>query len=152
MSPDGQGKSVFMHIVSDAICPGCKEPYKHRDGDIDEKAVDSIGNPLTLPPAAGMSKMERRFSLIKYTQSGLMRSHMESFGRTVHVVKLLKLMSCCVSVRAHNRGGCLRQRVKEGSFGNDSNDGVPEPAELLDKLWRPVTRKLKTPAAVISLY
>uniref|UniRef100_A0A803L668 Cellulose synthase-like protein D3 n=1 Tax=Chenopodium quinoa TaxID=63459 RepID=A0A803L668_CHEQI len=52
----------------DAMCPGCKEAYKHTD--LDEKAVDSAGRPLPLPP----SKQDRRMSLMKSTKSGYMRS------------------------------------------------------------------------------
>ncbi|KAJ1390894.1 Cellulose synthase-like protein D3 [Sesbania bispinosa] len=50
------------------ICPGCKEPYKNTE--LDEVAVD---NGLSLPPPGGMSKMERRLSLMKSTKSALMR-------------------------------------------------------------------------------
>lgn len=52
----------------EAICPGCKEPYKHTD--LDEKAVDSSGRRLPLPP----SKQDRRMSLMKSTKSGYMRN------------------------------------------------------------------------------
>jgi hypothetical protein len=54
------------------ICPGCKELYKNTD--LDEVAVDNNGRPLPLPPPNGMSKMERRLSLMKSTKSALMRS------------------------------------------------------------------------------
>ncbi|KAA8530980.1 hypothetical protein F0562_005653 [Nyssa sinensis] len=69
-----------MHVdavrTGDGICPGCKEPYKATD--LDKKAVDK-GRPLPLPSNVGMSKMERRLSLMKSTKSVLMRSQTGDF-------------------------------------------------------------------------
>ncbi|KAA8536677.1 hypothetical protein F0562_029155 [Nyssa sinensis] len=62
--------------TGDGICPGCEEPYKATD--LDEKAVDK-GRPLPLPSNVGMSKMERRLSLMKSTKSVLMRSQTGDF-------------------------------------------------------------------------
>ncbi|KAB1202098.1 Cellulose synthase-like protein D2 [Morella rubra] len=53
------------------LCPGCKEPYKNTG--LDEEAVDNNGR-LPLPLPNGMSKMERRLSLMNSTKSTLMRS------------------------------------------------------------------------------
>jgi hypothetical protein len=41
---------------------------------------------------------------------------------------------------------------KDGGFGNGKDDETVEPTELMNKPWRPLTRKLKIPAAIISPY
>jgi hypothetical protein len=41
---------------------------------------------------------------------------------------------------------------KEGNFENKKGDDVVEPTELMSRPWRPLTRKLKIPAAVLSPY
>ena len=40
----------------------------------------------------------------------------------------------------------------DGENDGDSNENVSEPTEFLNKPWRPLTRKLKIPAGVISPY
>ncbi|KAK4349586.1 hypothetical protein RND71_032341 [Anisodus tanguticus] len=41
---------------------------------------------------------------------------------------------------------------QDEGFGNDKDDDIGEHSELLNKPWRPLTRKLKIPAAVLSPY
>ncbi|GAB4857892.1 Cellulose synthase-like protein D3, variant 2 [Ancistrocladus abbreviatus] len=125
----------------DAICPGCKEPYKQTD--LDEKAVDNSGRHLPLPSSGGMSKMERRLSLMKSTKSGFLRSQTGA-GEFDHNRWLFETKG------TYGYGNAIWP--KEGGFGNDSDDGVHEPTEFLNKPWRPLTRKLRIPAAVISPY
>ncbi|ERN15540.1 hypothetical protein AMTRI_Chr03g145350 [Amborella trichopoda] len=117
------------------ICPGCKEPYKN-GGDLEEVGLDSERPMhLPLPPAGGMSKMERRLSLMRSTKSILMKSQTGDFD--------------------HNRW--LFETKGTYGYGNafwpNDNDGTGEsPSELTSKPWRPLTRKLKIPAAVLSPY
>ncbi|RZC19948.1 Cellulose synthase-like protein D2 [Glycine soja] len=63
--------------IGGGICPGCKEPYKNTK--LDEVAVDN-GRPLPLPPPSGMSKMERRLSMMKSTKLALVRSQTGDFN------------------------------------------------------------------------
>ncbi|KHN34145.1 Cellulose synthase-like protein D1 [Glycine soja] len=65
------------------ICPGCKEPYKNTE--LDEVAVDN-GRPLPLPPPSGMSKMERRLSMMKSTKSALVRSQTGDFDHNSLII------------------------------------------------------------------
>ncbi|CAK9173454.1 unnamed protein product [Ilex paraguariensis] len=131
----------------DGICPGCKEPYKNTN--LDEKAVDSGGPlPLPLPPNFGMSKMERRLSLMKSTnksaliknQSQLMRSQTGDFDHNRWLFE---------TKGTYGYGNAIWP--KDEGLSDESNvDGGP--SELLNKPWRPLTRKLKIPAAIISPY
>lgn len=138
--------------TGDGICPGCKEPYKNTD--LAENAVDPGRRPLSLPSNVGMSKMERRLSLMRSanksmlikSHSGLMRSQTGDFDHNRWLFE---------TKGTYGYGNAIWP--KEGEFGNDNNDGGGgggggEPSELLNKPWRPLTRKLKVPAAVISPY
>lgn len=121
------------------ICPGCKEPYKNTD--LDEGAVDSNGRPLPLPPPNGMSKMERRLSLMKSTKSVLMRSQTGDFDHNRWLFE---------TRGTYGYGNAIWP--KDGGFENGKDDETTEPTELMNKPWRPLTRKLKIPAAIISPY
>ncbi|CAK9153231.1 unnamed protein product [Ilex paraguariensis] len=132
--------------TGDGICPGCKEPYKNTD--LDEKAVESA-RPLPLPSNVGMSKMERRLSLMKSTsKSALVRSHSQLMrsqtGDFDHNKWLFETKG------TYGYGNAIWPT--DGGLGDERNDGDGEPRELLSKPWRPLTRKLKIPAAVISPY
>ncbi|KAG6752072.1 hypothetical protein POTOM_044290 [Populus tomentosa] len=120
------------------ICPGCKEPYKNTE--LDEVAVDS-GRPLPLPPPGTMSKMERRLSLMKSTKSVLMRSQTGDFDHNRWLFE---------TRGTYGYGNAIWPN--DGGFGNGNDEEVGEPKELMNKPWRPLTRKLKIPAAVISPY
>uniref|UniRef100_A0A7N0VN56 Cellulose synthase-like protein D3 n=1 Tax=Kalanchoe fedtschenkoi TaxID=63787 RepID=A0A7N0VN56_KALFE len=119
------------------ICPGCKEQYKNLD--LDEVAVET-GRPLQLPPPAGMSKMERRLSLMKSTKSVLMRSQTGDFDHNRWLFE---------TNGTYGYGNAIWP--KGGAFGDDNGD-VHEPSELVSKPWRPLTRKLNIPAGVLSPY
>lgn len=136
--------------TGEGICPGCKEPYKNTD--LAETTVDSARGPLPLPSNVGMSKMERRLSLMRSanrsvlikSHSGLMRSQTGDFDHNRWLFE---------TKGTYGYGNAIWP--KEGGFGNDNSDNGGrggEPAELLSKPWRPLTRKLKISAAVISPY
>ncbi|KAL1568867.1 Cellulose synthase-like protein D3 [Salvia divinorum] len=130
-----------------AICPGCKEPYKNTEMPDDSAEP---GQPLPLPSNSGMSKMERRLSLMKSanrsaivrSQSGLMRS--QTGADFDHNRWLFETKG------TYGYGNAIWP--KDGGFSEDKNDETGEPPELLNKPWRPLTRKLKIPAAVLSPY
>lgn len=122
-----------------SICPGCKETYKNTD--LDEMAVDNARPPLPLPLPNGMSKNERRLSLMKSTKSVLMRSQTGDFDHNRWLFE---------TKGTYGYGNAIWP--KEGGFGNGKDDEVVEPTELMNKPWRPLTRKLKIPAAILSPY
>ena len=124
--------------TGDGICPGCKETYKATD--LDDQAVDN-SRPLPLPPNVGASKMERRLSLMKSTKSVLMRSQTGDFDHNRWLFE---------TKGTYGYGNAIWP--KEGEFGNENGDGVGEPSELLNKPWRPLTRKLNISAAILSPY
>ncbi|KAI3727943.1 hypothetical protein L6452_16566 [Arctium lappa] len=133
--------------TGDGICPGCKEPYKQTD--LDQNSVDTR-QPLSLPsniPASKMerrtsSKMERRLSLMKSTKSALVRSQTGEFDHNRWLFE---------TSGTYGYGNAFWPK-DEGS--NNERNGVTgaEQLELLNKPWRPLTRKLKIPAAIISPY
>ncbi|KAJ1415120.1 Zinc finger, RING/FYVE/PHD-type [Sesbania bispinosa] len=124
--------------TGDGMCPGCKEPYKNTE--LDEVAVDN-GRPLPLLPPNGGSKMERRLSLMKSTKSALMRSQTGDFDHNRWLFE---------TRGTYGYGNAIWP--KEGNFGNGKDDDIVEPTELMSRPWRPLTRKLKIPAAVLSPY
>ncbi|KAG6526388.1 cellulose synthase-like protein D2 [Zingiber officinale] len=115
------------------ICPGCKEPYKTTE--LEEMVNNDVEGRLQLPAPLGMSKMERRLSI--------MRSQ--------------KLTRSQTSDWDHNRW--LFETKGTYGYGNaiwpteNTGDGENgQPSELTHKPWRPLTRKLKIPAAILSPY
>lgn len=132
-------RDCFLDAVKsgEAVCPGCKEPYKVTD--LDELNMDTR-QPLPLPP--GMSKMERRLSIMKSTKSVLMRSQTGDFDQNRWLYE---------TKGTYGYGNAIWP--KDGGFGNGSDGGDGSaPAEIINKPWRPLTRKLKIPAAVLSPY
>ena len=122
----------------EAVCPGCKEPFKETD--LDERVVDSGGRPLPLPS----SKQERGMSLMKSMKSSFMRSQTGG-AEFDHNRWLFETKG------TYGYGNAIWS--KEGAFGNGGGEeDVHEPAVFLNKPWRPLTRKLRIPAAVISPY
>jgi hypothetical protein len=122
------------------VCPGCKEPYKNTDLD-EMMAMDNALPPLPLPLPNGMSKMERRLSLMKSKKSVLMRSQTGDFDHNRWLFE---------TKGTYGYGNAIWP--KEGGFGNEKDDDLVEPTELMNKPWRPLTRKLKIPAAILSPY
>lgn len=129
------------------ICPGCKEVYKEED---DEKEAESRQPPLSLPSNVegakmtrrlSSSKMERRLSLLKSSKSALVRSQVGEFDHNRWLFE---------THGTYGYGNAFW--TKDGGLGDEGNGGSTEPMELLNKPWRPLTRKLKIPAAVISPY
>ncbi|KAL8130457.1 hypothetical protein V2J09_019612 [Rumex salicifolius] len=125
----------------DALCPGCKMPYKQTD--LDEKAVDSDGRPYSMPNNGGMSKTERRLSLMKSTKSGF-----QNGGEFDHNRWLFE------SKATYGYGNAIwpKDSWEYGNDGTNSDDGMREPSDFHNKPWRPLTRKLKIPAGVLSPY
>ncbi|MQL92557.1 hypothetical protein Taro_025174 [Colocasia esculenta] len=123
------------------VCPGCKEAYKTTDL---EELVNNAkgGQPLSLPPPpAGVSKMERRLSLMKSTK--LTRSQTGDFDHNRWLFE---------TKGTYGYGNAFWP--KEGGSGSDggSSTGSGQPSEFMNKPWRPLTRKLKIPAAILSPY
>ena len=121
-----------------AVCPGCKEQYKATE--VDEVVANAgAGRPaLSLPPPPpGMSKMERRLSMMK--SRVLSRSQTGDFDHNRWLFE---------TKGTYGYGNAIWP--KENGGGGGENGG--EQAELTSKPWRPLTRKLKIPAAVLSPY
>ncbi|KAG8374572.1 hypothetical protein BUALT_Bualt10G0009400 [Buddleja alternifolia] len=143
-------RDCFIDSVKtgDGICPGCKEPYKNTD--FSANSVEP-GQPLSLPSTVGMSKMERRLSLMKSTnRSGVMRSH-SGVMRSQTGVDFDHNRWLFETKGTYGYGNAIWP--KDGGFNDDDKNEEPSEAmELLNKPWRPLTRKLKIPAAILSPY
>ncbi|KAL4570464.1 hypothetical protein LXL04_026119 [Taraxacum kok-saghyz] len=133
--------------TGDGICPGCKEPYKQTD--LDQHSVDPR-QPLSLPSnipnhnmeRRGSSKMERRLSLMKSTKSALVRSQTGEFDHNRWLFE---------TNGTYGYGNAFWPKDEEVNEDKNEPTGA-EQLELLNKPWRPLTRKLKIPAAIISPY
>ncbi|XP_077244789.1 cellulose synthase-like protein D3 [Tasmannia lanceolata] len=122
----------------EGFCPGCKDPYKTTNWD--EVGMDTE-RPLPLPPPNGTSKMDRRLSVMRSTKSMLVRSQTGDFEQNRWLFE---------TKGTYGYGNAIWP--KEGGIGNGKDDEVGAPSELINKPWRPLTRKLKIPAAIISPY
>ncbi|CAA2968067.1 cellulose synthase D3 [Olea europaea subsp. europaea] len=133
-------RDCYLDVIKtgDGICPGCKEPYKTTDLD---EAMENVRALPQLPPPSGMSRMERRLSLMKSTKLALMRSQTGDFDHNRWLFE---------TKGTYGYGNAIWP--KEGRFENGKDDDFVEPTELVNKPWRPLTRKLKIPAAILSPY
>nr|KYP66433.1 Cellulose synthase-like protein D3 [Cajanus cajan] len=120
--------------TGDGICPGCKDPYK-------EPEVQGGANQQTLPlpPGAGVSKMERRLSLMKS------RSQNNEFD---HAQWLFETKG------SYGYGNAMWPKDSEpdGSSVAGSDWMGGDPNVFSEKQWKPLTRKLSISAAVLSPY
>ncbi|XP_059306742.1 cellulose synthase-like protein D3 [Lycium ferocissimum] len=134
--------------IGDGICPGCKELYKNTD--LAENSVDPSRQPLSLPSNVGMSKNERMLSMMRSanksaiirSDSGLMRSQTGDFDHNRWLFE---------TKGTYGYGNAIWPQDEGFGNGKDDDD-IGEHSELLNKPWRPLTRKLKIPAAVLSPY
>lgn len=120
------------------ICPGCKEPYKTTEW----KEVESNANgaislqslPSTVPP-----KIETKNSLDK----SLARTKTQA-GEFDHSWWLFETKG------TYGYGNAIWPDENGDGDGNGGEHGQPK--KLVGKPWRPLTRKLKIPAAILSPY
>lgn len=128
--------------TGDGICPGCKESYKTTDLDELVDNSNNNGRPiLPLPQLAGMSKNERRLSLMKSTKSVLMRSQTGDFDHNRWLFE---------TSGTYGYGNAIWP--KEGVMEDGKDVDHIDSLELMNKPWRPLTRKLRIPAAILSPY
>lgn len=134
-------RDCYVDVVKtgDGICPGCKDQYKASDPDEVMKNWQSLKQ---LPPPSGMSKVERRLSLMKSTKSMLMRSQTGEFDHNRWLFE---------TKGTYGYGNAIWPK-EGGGFDNGKDDNVVEASDLVSKPWRPLTRKLKIAAAIISPY
>jgi cellulose synthase-like protein len=119
-----------------ALCPGCKEAYKNISWE-DVISASNEAKALSLPSSMGPPKMERRLSLMKSS------NHNQS-GEFDHNRWLFETKG------TYGYGNAIW--TDENGEDDDGNIPTGHPKELVAKPWRPLTRKLKVPAGVISPY
>ncbi|XP_027108832.2 cellulose synthase-like protein D3 [Coffea eugenioides] len=124
--------------TGDGICPGCKEEYK--DAESDELPENE--QTLSLPVPRAMSRLERRLTLMKSTKSILKRSQTRDFDQNRWLFETKGTYGC---------GNAIWP--EDGGFVHGKDDEVVDPTDLrMNKQWRPLTRKLKIPSAILSPY
>ncbi|KAF8728222.1 hypothetical protein HU200_018813 [Digitaria exilis] len=125
-----------------AACPGCKEPYKNTEWE--DLAGGGVTRALSLPrgPAGanGHHKMERRLSLVKQSNAN------QNGGEFDHNRWLFETKG------TYGYGNAIWPQDGDDDADGGAPAGPGHPKELLAKPWRPLTRKLRIPAAVISPY
>ncbi|XP_047323167.1 cellulose synthase-like protein D3 [Impatiens glandulifera] len=134
--------------TGDSKCHGCKEAYKETD--LDEKAVVDHGRPLTLP-APALPPSGKRMSIMRSTKSGLMRSQTGDFDHNRWLFETKGTYGYGNAIWPKERG-YGNDDENDGGGGGGAGGGGGGPSELLTKPWRPLTRKLKIPAAILSPY
>ncbi|XP_042458384.1 cellulose synthase-like protein D1 [Zingiber officinale] len=133
------------------ICPGCKEPYKTTElGELLSGGGGRLSLPQ-LPSGGGGPKMERRLSMVK-SQKQLAHSQTmaQGGGDFDHTRWLFETKG------TYGYGSAIWSEENyddvDGGRGGGHGHGHGHPKELMSKPWRPLTRKLKIPAAVLSPY
>lgn len=125
--------------TGEGTCPGCKDQYKTTDLD---EAMENWRSLPQLPGPAKTRGMERRLSLVKSNnKSVLMKSQTGDFDHNRWLFE---------TKGTYGYGNAIWPN--ESGFDNEKDGDMYEPAELMNKPWRPLTRKLKIPAAIISPY
>ncbi|XP_009384732.2 cellulose synthase-like protein D2 [Musa acuminata AAA Group] len=128
------------------VCPGCKEPYKTTD--LSELLGTAGGRALTLPHLpSGAPKMERGLSVVK-PQKLPHSQTMTQTGEFDHTRWLFETKG------TYGYGNAIwsEENYDDVDGGDGGGGGHGQPKEFISKPWRPLTRKLKIPAAVLSPY
>ncbi|KAH7687262.1 1,4-beta-D-xylan synthase protein [Dioscorea alata] len=122
--------------IGEGNCPGCKEPYKSTN--LDE--VMRLSLPLSPGPVA--SKMETRLSIMR--SGKLLTRSMTPNGDFDHNRWLFETRG------TYGYGNAIwpQENDRDGKDGGANG----QPSELSNKQWRPLSRKIKIPAAILSPY
>lgn len=130
--------------TGEGICPGCKDPYK----EVEMQEAGSLGvnhQALPLPPGSGVSKMERRLSLMK--SGSFRRSQVNEFD---HAQWLFETKG------SYGYGNAMWPKGSENDASSGSGSTSDwmggDPNVFREKPWRPLTRKLSISAGIISPY
>lgn len=114
------------------LCPGCKEPYKI--GDYEDEVPDFSSGALSLP-APDDPKGDRRMSMMKRNQN----------GEFDHNKWLFETQG------TYGYGNAYWPQ--DDAYGDDRDDGMQRGMlDPSDKPWKPLSRKLPIPQAIISPY
>ncbi|XP_008800063.2 cellulose synthase-like protein D2 [Phoenix dactylifera] len=119
------------------VCPGCKEPYKTTEWEELESKANGAISLQPLPSA--VPEMETKNPLNK----SLTRTKTQ-VGEFDHNRWLFETKG------TYGYGNVIWP--DENDDGNGNGGGHGQPKELVGKPWRPLTRKLKIPPAVLSPY
>ncbi|KAK9928055.1 hypothetical protein M0R45_025209 [Rubus argutus] len=141
------GYKICMYCYRDAMrngestCPGCQEPYKEMD--MNQCGGTSRQHLMPLTSSAGMSKTDRRMSMMKSRSkksTALVESQANEFDQDQWLFE---------TKGSYGYGNAMWP--KEDVSG--SLDGIGgDPKMFKDKQWKPLTREVKISAAILSPY
>jgi hypothetical protein len=116
------------------LCPGCKEPYKMEDYEEDPQDFSS-GTTLQLPAPDGSKRDPKNMSMMKRNQTGEF-----DHNRWLFETK-----------GTYGVGNAFwpQDDVFDDEDDEEFKGGMMDPK---DKPWKPLSRKIPIPAAVISPY
>lgn len=115
----------------DGLCPGCKEPYRPADYEDEVPDFSSGALPLPAPNKGGNNNM----TMMKRNQNGEF-----DHNRWLFETK-----------GTYGYGNAYWPQ--DDMYGEDGDDGLQDGMlENRDKPWRPLSRRLPIPAAIISPY
>nr|CAD1845074.1 unnamed protein product [Ananas comosus var. bracteatus] len=142
-----------------ALCPGCKEQYKttewkevvagtNNDHD-DEDEEQTLSLPPPPPPMGPAGKLERRLSLMRPVSQGRKG---DQFDQNRWLFETNGTYGYGNAIWPDDGGEAVADDDDDDENGGDGggghrNGGHGDPKELFNKPWRPLTRKLKIPAA-----
>ncbi|KAK8945102.1 Cellulose synthase-like protein D2 [Platanthera zijinensis] len=136
-------------VKSGGMCPGCKEPYKATDVEevarIDgEKKAVALRRLPAPPPKDDAATMDRRLSVVR-SMKGAEFDHNRWLFETKGTYGYGNAIWPEDAAEIDQKGG---------GGGGDDGGGAEKapPKDLASKAWRPLTRKLSIPAAVLSPY
>nr|XP_010920010.1 cellulose synthase-like protein D2 [Elaeis guineensis] len=119
------------------VCPGCKEPYKTTEWE--ELESDANGAISLQPLPSPVPEMETKNPLSKSLTHT--RTQVGEFDHNRWLFE---------TKATYGYGNAIWP--DENGDGDGHGGGHGQPKELVGKPWRPLTRKLKIPAAVLSPY
>ena len=113
------------------LCPGCKEPY--RVGDYDDDGPEYSNGTLKLP-APKDKRDPNNMSMMKRNQGGDFDHNRWLFETS----------------GTYGYGNAFRPQ--DDMYGDDEDDRLHGDLENNDKPWKPLSRRIPIPAAIISPY
>ncbi|XP_022743907.1 cellulose synthase-like protein D4 [Durio zibethinus] len=125
-------RDCYMDAQKDTgLCPGCKEPY--RVGDYDDDGPEYSNGTLKLPAPNG-KKDANNMSMTKRNQGGDFDHNRWLFETS----------------GTYGYGNAFQP--EDDMYGDDEDDRLHGDLENNDKPWKPLSRRIPIPAAILSPY
>lgn len=120
-------------------CPGCKEPYRDINDDVETEEEDEEDEAKPLPQM-GESKLDKRLSVVKSFKA---QNQVGDFDHTRWLFE---------TKGTYGYGNAVWPKDGYGIGSGGSGNGYETPPEFGERSKRPLTRKVSVSAAIISPY